>query len=347
MRADSSPGFGRLAGQSRSGLIGLVIAASGAAACLPARGQQPAAAADVVARVGDETVLRGQLDAAVRRLVASGPREEIEAAVLEQLVDERIIAAELRRELVEVAAGEIDAGVVKLRKQLTDRGIELAAFLVESGRDESTLRSQIAVEIGLEKYVRQRLTTDVIEQTYQKNRREVDGTLLRVAHVILRHDVARTDGMAARLQQAEDIRRAVLQGRLSFEDAARSYSVGPSRRGGGDLGWIGRGGPMLEEFSKQAFALAKGDMSKPFATPFGIHIVKVLDVRPGRLGRDDLRPQLEKIASAEMVRQLVVRGRNRVTVEYAAGVAHFDPETPADGTEPRRVVVGGRPAAAP
>ena len=102
---------------------------------------------------------------------------------------------------------------------------------------------------------------------------------------------------------------------------------------------------MMEDFTKQAFALAKGDVSKPFFTPFGIHIVKVLDVEPGRIGRDAMRAQLEKIVAKDLVRELVKRGRDRAKVDYADGVPHFDPDTPADGSQPRRIIVGGPPAA--
>jgi parvulin-like peptidyl-prolyl isomerase len=318
--------------------LAALLAASGAAA-------GPDGAEAVVASVGDEEIVRRQLESAVRRLSAPGPREQLEAAVLEQLVDERILAVELRRELVSVSDGEIDAGIDRLSKQLVGRGLDLPTFLADSGRDERTLRDQIALEIGLEKYVRARITTQALEEAYQANRRDVDGTLLRVAHVVLRPDLSKEDGLGARLQQAEAIRRDVLQGRISFDDAARRHSAGPSRRAGGDLGWIGRGGPMMEDFTKQAFALAKGDVSKPFFTPFGIHIVKVLDVEPGRVGRDAMRAQLEKIVAKDLVSELVKRGRDRAKVDYADGVPHFDPDTPADGSQPRRIIVGGPPAA--
>lgn len=329
----------------------LVAGACVAAAVAAAITTAVAAAADdadfVVARVGDDAILRRQLESAVRRLPAAGPREQLEATVLEQLVDERILAAELRRELVGVADSEIDAGIGRLVKQLAGRGLDLAAFLADSGRDERMLREQIALELGLEKYVRSRITSEALDEAYRTHRRDIDGTRLRVAHVVLRPDLSQEAGLGARLVQAEAIRREVLQGRISFEDAARRHSAGPSRRRGGDLGWIGREGPLVEEFTRQAFALAKGDLSKPFVTPFGIHIVKLLDVAPGQIGPETLRPQLEKLVAARLARELLKRGRDRVTVEYAEGVPHFDPETPAEGAQARRIVGGGGGSAGP
>lgn len=323
-------------------LCRLFVAVVAVAPLVGAGAADRAADTAVVARVGDDEISRRQVAAVVGRLRTVGPPEQVEAAVLEQLVDERILAAELKREFVPVGDDEINAGVARLRTQLAGRGLDLDAFLQESGRDEATLRRQVAVEVGLEKYVRPRLTETLLEEVYQAQRRNVDGTRLRVAHIVLRPHLAHDDGMALSMRQAESIRSDVLQGRMSFDEAARRHSAGPSRRAGGDLGWIARQGPMVEEFTKQAFALAKGDISKPFATPFGIHVVKVNDVEQGRLGREALRPQLEKLATASLVRELLQRGRGRTPVDYAAGVPHFDPETPADGPQPRRVIVSGR-----
>ncbi|MBI2134101.1 peptidyl-prolyl cis-trans isomerase [Candidatus Woesearchaeota archaeon] len=63
----------------------------------------------------------------------------------------------------------------------------------------------------------------------------------------------------------------------SFEEAARSKSLCPSGKKGGDLGWFGRG-QMVREFETAAFSLAKGDLSKPVKTQFGWHIIKLVDV---------------------------------------------------------------------
>ena len=148
--------------------------------------------------------------------------------------------------------------------------------------------------------------------------------------MLLRPDVVDASGVERRIAEADAIRREILAGRLTFEDAARRHSAGPSRHRGGDLGWINRDGPMIEDFSKPVFKLSKGEVSKPVVTSFGVHLVKVTDVQPGRMGLDAVRPRLEKALAAKFVRDLVAAARERVPVTYVPGVPHFDPAAPVD-----------------
>ncbi len=64
----------------------------------------------------------------------------------------------------------------------------------------------------------------------------------------------------------------------SFEEAAKEKSICPSGKRGGDLGWFGRG-QMVKEFENAAFALKKGEISRPVKTQFGWHIIKLVDVQ--------------------------------------------------------------------
>lgn len=301
------------------------------------------AAETVAVRVGNLSISREAIDAVLGRVdaaAAGGQKRQLEAAVVEQMVDELLLRMELERQLIAAADSEIDARVERLKSQFAGRGMTFDEFLARSGRDERSVRAQVALEIGLDKYVRSRMTPQVIAAAYETHRREVDGTRLRVSHVLLRPVVAADDGDEARLRQADAIRREVLQGRTTFEEAARRHSAGPSRHRGGDLGWIGRDGPFVEAFAKPAFALAKGEVSKPFATPFGIHIVKVTEVEPGRIDVEAAKPRLEQMVAAQLIKDLVATARRTTRIDYGAGVAHFDPATPGDGPQPRRVLVG-------
>ena len=70
-----------------------------------------------------------------------------------------------------------------------------------------------------------------------------------------------------------------LNNKSQFSELARAYSIGPSAKNGGNLGWFGPG-QMLKEFEKAAFLLEKGNISqKPIKTKFGFHVIKLNDMR--------------------------------------------------------------------
>lgn len=75
--------------------------------------------------------------------------------------------------------------------------------------------------------------------------------------------------------EAQQIKRNIDNGG-NFEDYARAYSLCPSGRNGGDLGYFGKG-QMVREFEKAAFATPVGQVSNPVYTQFGWHLIKVLD----------------------------------------------------------------------
>jgi len=70
-----------------------------------------------------------------------------------------------------------------------------------------------------------------------------------------------------------------LEGGESFEDLARSHSDDrASAVSGGDLGWVSPG-DLVPEFEQIMNGLKPGEVSEPFTTQFGMHIVKVLEHR--------------------------------------------------------------------
>ena len=70
-----------------------------------------------------------------------------------------------------------------------------------------------------------------------------------------------------------------LKKKSQFSELAKTFSVGPSGKNGGNLGWFGPG-QMVKEFEKAAFLIEKGNISqKPVKTEFGFHVIKVNDIR--------------------------------------------------------------------
>ncbi len=90
---------------------------------------------------------------------------------------------------------------------------------------------------------------------------------------------------------------ATIQKRLaageSFSDLAREYSIDTaSAKEGGDLGYAGRG-VYDDAFEQALFALKKGEISEPVVTRYGIHLIKLDDIRRSEVpALDDIKGQL-------------------------------------------------------
>ncbi len=70
-----------------------------------------------------------------------------------------------------------------------------------------------------------------------------------------------------------------LKTKSEFSKLAKSYSIGPSKNSGGNLGWF-RSGQMVKEFEEAVLKLKKGKLTKkPVKTKFGYHIIILNDIR--------------------------------------------------------------------
>ncbi|MGH8729474.1 MAG: peptidylprolyl isomerase, partial [Burkholderiales bacterium] len=103
-----------------------------------------------------------------------------------------------------------------------------------------------------------------------------------------------------------------------FAELARLHSEDPSGANGGDLGWIALG-DTVPEFERAMKGLEPGQVSEPVQTPFGWHLIELLEQRTEDVGADrqrvyarqTLRVRKADEAYQEWVRQL----RDRAYVE--------------------------------
>jgi len=102
----------------------------------------------------------------------------------------------------------------------------------------------------------------------------------RAAHILLElKSDADDEQVAAVMQKAQSLLQQIKQG-ADFAEIAKQESADPgSAKQGGDLGFFEKG-MMADEFDKVVFALEKGQLSEPVQTSFGIHLIKLLDIRP-------------------------------------------------------------------
>jgi len=131
----------------------------------------------------------------------------------------------------------------------------------------------------------------------------------RVRHILLRTNEAVSENEARR--KLMDIRDRIVNGNADFAELARTYSDDGTAARGGELDWV-YPGDTVPEFERAYEELKIGEVSQPVRTPFGYHLIQVLerrssDVSPERKrmqARNALHDRKADEAYQEWLRQL-------------------------------------------
>ena len=151
------------------------------------------------------------------------------------------------------------------------------------------------------------------------DRRGVSGQVMvrqtRARHILIKTNELVPEAEARR--RLEGLRER-LENKADFAELARLHSEDASGIKGGDLGWISPG-DTVPEFERAMNALEPGQLSAPVQTPFGWHLIQVLERRDEDMSQDRrrvgaltaLRARKSDDSYQEWVRQL----RDRAYVE--------------------------------
>ncbi len=120
--------------------------------------------------------------------------------------------------------------------------------------------------------------------------------------------------LVASEKEANDI-LAKLKDGAKFEDMAKQYSLDGSKDFGGDLGYF-TAPEMVPEFSKAAFSLKVGDISKPVKTDFGWHIIKLEDRKQGAAQPyDQVKDAIRNVLVRKKVQETLASLKDSAKVE--------------------------------
>ena len=98
----------------------------------------------------------------------------------------------------------------------------------------------------------------------------------RASHILLRLSADLSESAA--IERLQGIRQRIAAGQADFESVAKEVSQDGSARQGGDLGWMGPGA-FVPEFEDVMNTLPIGQLSEPFASRFGVHLMVVKERR--------------------------------------------------------------------
>lgn len=240
---------------------------------------------------------------------------EAERPVLNNLIEMKLQLQEAGRMNMDVNAAEIDGAIEEIRTKYGLTEETLMNSLKAEGLTPDDYRARLADQILLQKVINYAVRNNIvvsdkeIEQYYEDNIGEFDGgEKIRISQIFfaLPRDSSQKESVEAK---AREIAQRISSGE-DFAKLAGEFSEDPSRAFGGDLGYLSRGSA-LKEIEDAAAPLNKGEVSSPFWSAAGLHIIKLQDRIEGG-GIDKVRNKIR-----ESLLQKAFEGRYR---EWKAGL---------------------------
>ena len=195
----------------------------------------------ILAKVGEPTVTDTEFIASLGQRGASYNTPDGKRAVLNQLISNKLLLQDARRNLYE--------GEAAFREQLA----KVKESMLINYAGEKAIASARVDEAEARAYFDENKEQFITEES------------VNASHILVKSE-----------EEANKILADINAGKITFEDAAKEYSTCPSKENGGNLGDFGRG-QMVPEFDSAVFAMAEGEVTAaPVKTQFGYHLIKLV-----------------------------------------------------------------------
>ena len=247
---------------------------------------------EIIAKVDNYIVIKSELERAYQDYIVNGgtPTEEAKCQYLAMLVRNKLMLAKAEIDSVMVLDAEVDIN--------TQNRMDM--ILSQSGRTVDELealygKTMEQVRLELRDQIREQMIVSKMEETMTagvgvtpsevkrffakipKDSLPYFSASVEVAQIVRIAKVNKDQEEKTRLALA-DIRNRILAGE-DFATLAKKYSDDPSViSNGGEMGWSGRG-RMVPEYEAMAFKLKPNEISMPFKSAFGFHIMQLIERR--------------------------------------------------------------------
>lgn len=308
----------------------------------------------VVAVVGDYVILDSDLDKEYLQLQARGvsTADIGRCQLFGKLLEDKLYAHNAIQDSIVVKELEIRSNIEQqISAFLEETNGSMTELLKFYNKDTEVALREEMFEINKQQqlaYEMQRKIVEDIEVTPEevrefynkipKEERPIFGTELKVAQIVVIPKITEAEKQKA-INRLKEFKADIIENGASFTTKATFYSddMG-SRKTGGKLPPMNRNRPqMVKEFRDVAFTLEEGEISEPFETDFGYHIVYLEKIRGQEYDVRHIliRPEVTKEAIKEAktkidtIRARIVRGE--IKFADAAREMSDEKETRQDG----------------
>ena len=243
--------------------------------------------------VGDNIVLDSEIDAFKQELIqqSGGQIEITDCEMLEQIMNRKLLAHHAVIDSVIVNEGEIQQQVQRKTDYFTqqlgspEKMLELYGF--DNMKDLRDELYRVEREGLLIQKMQEQLTSDIditpeeVKRYY--NSLEAEGNLpeigaeIELSQIVLNIEPSQ-DEINKTIERLKEIKKEVEEGG-NFKMKAILYSDDPGVTQNSGFYSIDRNSPFVKEFKEAAFSLDEGEISEPFKSDFGYHILMVDKVK--------------------------------------------------------------------
>jgi len=243
--------------------------------------------------VGDNIVLNSEIDAFKQELIQqSGGQIEIsDCEMLEQIMNRKLLAHHAVIDSIVVNEGEIQQQVQRKTDYFTqqlgspEKMLELYGF--DNMKDLRDELYRVEKEGLLIQKMQQELTADIditpeeVKRYYNSLKDEGNlpeiGAEIELSQIVLNVEPSEVE-IQRTIDRLKEIKKEVEDG-ASFKMKAILYSDDPGVTQNSGFYSIDRNSPFVKEFKEAAFSLEEGEISQPFKSDFGYHILMVEKIK--------------------------------------------------------------------
>jgi peptidyl-prolyl cis-trans isomerase SurA len=247
----------------------------------------------VVATVGDRMIMLSDVQQQKLQMIQNKipVNDKTDCFILEELIFQRLLLHQADIDSIEVSDDQVEA---ELNNRITyyKRLLEQYGKTLEEeyGMSETLIKEEFRISVKerlLAESMEGKITSDVIVSP--RDIREYFKSIpadslpkinmqVEYSHLVLYPEVTK-EAEADALMKLTESKAGVMSGEHSFSFYATLYSQDPgSATKGGDFGCVSKG-MFVPEFDAMAFALKPGEVSEPFKTQYGWHILQLKERR--------------------------------------------------------------------
>lgn len=304
----------------------------------------------IIATVGDYLILDSDIDKSFLEITSQGGsvKDISRCQMLGKLLEDKLYAHQAIQDSIKVTDDEVKSKleeqlgymveqlgsmdkVVKYFKKPSEADFRSDLFeIIKTNKLSSEMMKKIIDKVEI--------TPEEVRSFFKKipqNELPVFGAEMEVAQIVIKPKVTEAEKQKV-IDRLKSIRADVLEG-SSFSTKAVLYSQDPGSSSNGGYYKMNRKTPFVKEFKDVAFSLAQGEISEPFETDFGYHIIYVEKIKGQEIelrhillvpsiSNESLKEAKDKV---NLIRKKIID--KEITFAEAARTESDEKETKANG----------------